>query len=381
MKKWFTQKNRNTDDGQLDAAGGLSLLSLSVLPAAAVAIMIVLVGMYAWWQSSGQIAEQHKAAQQAEAQRVAAYLSARALSLTEEVERLAKSDDVLLEAVATQDRFALQVLARRMQEHFPQALQIHYILPVDIQPATGSGLLPGYASLDLARQAEAGRKPPLELHRANTEQVHLALLRPVQYQGETIASLLLMLPSDWLSQWMAEQRIGSGVLQLRQGDLDVLSQRQVVASGDDISVPIRHTAWQLVYRPNQGSTTPGLFGHLTLYLIIAALAAVLLMAFAGYLARMVRADMGSMVTYIIDSSMGKRFHSYPVKLAETKQVLGEKENGLSLLVASASVVAGMGHSEDEHDFHDLIFSDEEMFVVEEEELAEEQQGEPSYRKA
>jgi hypothetical protein len=80
--------------------------------------------------------------------------------------------------------------------------------------------------------------------------------------------------------------------------------------------------------------------------------------------------MKRIINYIVDSSLGKRFHSYPVRLAEAKKVLQEKEVDLSVLSSYTTNKEDI-HDKAEHFIPDLSFGDSGISVEEVNDTGEE----------
>ena len=372
--KGLLSRNKTGDDNKQQKSDkprlGIGLTSLSLPPAIIAALLVLGSGFIAYQQYTKVLEDQQGARHEAELQRMGAYLTARVEALGEEASRLARADEVLLEAVARADRFVLRVLEARLLEQYPELLKMRYILPSDRQPEEEEGLVPGFASLDLARVAEAGRIPPIEAHRLGTEQQHLAVVRPV-YDGEAVvASLVMMLDLALLERWLAGMTPAAGLVELSQGQALRLAGLGSEAARSHASqqMPIAGTAWRLVYWPAEGNGVDALSqtAFFMVFLVVAGIVLVVLIGFGRYQSRYVQADMHRMVGFIVDSSLGKRFHSYPVKLAESKLVLHQREADLSLLSSGGHTTESIQGASGDHEIPDMLFSLDEGIIVEEE---------------
>ena len=373
MKNPFTKHKTSNTDGQEGASKktqGISLISLSLVAVVIAALVVLLSGLVSYLQYVSVVEGRQLDRHDAEVRRMAAQLSGRMAGLGDEAGRLASADSVLLDALSRADRFSLRVLEQRIQERYPELLQVRFILPGDQRPEDGEGLGLGYASLDLARIAEAGQVPPIELHRASTAQQHLAVVRPVRDQQQVVASLILMFDPSLLEQWMAELEVGSAFVELtQQGQLQLAQQGNPgLRNGSAYYADIAGTSWQLGYWPSDGMTmdTARQAAFITSFVVAASVLVGFLVFFGLFVSRFVRADMRRMVTFIVDSSLGKRFHSYPVKLAEAKGVLQEKESDLSVLSSSTHVLDSFHDMGSDTEIPDMLFGGDEGIVVEEE---------------
>jgi hypothetical protein len=369
MKKAFTT-GENHENDKTKRLGGVSLVNLSFIPIIIAGLLILFSGFAAYLQYSNLADMRTTERHQAEAQRMAAYLSGRMQSLGDEIARLARPDEILLGAIQRQDRIALRILEQRLMQRYPSALRISYILPSDEQPEADSNLPLGYASLDMARIAESGELPPIEVHRFGTQQQHLIIARAVHQQDEIIATLVIMLDAKLLGGWLADLQIDDALVQLRQGNLQLAQLgNPALGSSQAPRVAVQGTGWEIQHWPNDGFSmdTARKGGFVLSFILTAVILIGLLLFHSVYLSRSVRADMHRMVEFIVDSSLGKQFHSYPVVLSETKTVLEEKETDLSVLSSNANVLDSYKNIASDADMPDMLFGEDDGFVVIEEE--------------
>ena len=210
----------------------------------------------------------------------------------------------------------------------------------------------------------------MEIHRTSTDLQHIALVRPVQIRDRNVASLILMLDPALLQRWVSELGTVDGLLELYQGDnVRIFSNANTPQGRNGVfQQAIEGSSWTLRY---QAASTMDMdsarqLGFIAIFVIIALILAVLLGMHSLYVSRFVRDDMRNMVTFIVDSSLGKRFHSYPVKLAESKKVLQEKEADLAVLSSNANVMNSVKDKHTHNDIPDMLFGDDDGIVVVEE---------------
>jgi hypothetical protein len=238
----------------------------------------------------------------------------------------------MAEAVAAGDHELLQQFERVLASYFPEAVRVRIILPTDTDPDSSISPPIGYACLDLARQAESGtERPPLELHLHGSKDAHLDLVRPISYNGDTIASLMVSFTPDTISDWLDELAPESGFVELQQGWEGPLLGRRGDASlksGDPAHrAMISGSSWQLSYWASDsvGMAEVQKVTFLTTFGVAAAVIVVLLYLYALFVSRTLRRELDSMATFMLESSIGKRFHSYPVRMVEIEEALMKME--------------------------------------------------------
>ena len=369
MKNLFKRKrSAERVEPQPPAAKEWGLLGLTLLPTLLVLLLFALAAYGGWRQylamAEGRLAEH----EQTEAHRLAAHMGGRVAALGEQAGWLAQSDDELDEIIYRMDREALPRREQALLARHPSLLQARYIFPTDREPEPGEGLRLGYASLELARRAELGELPPVEVHRSGTEEAYLAVARALKQRGEVSATLLLMLDPQLPQQWLREAGLASGLVELRQDDSTVLFQqgRQSDTRADAYRVPIVGTPWAIHYWPHETGVldSDGQLQFIAAFALAAGLLALILVFYGLVLSRMVRADILRLVDAIIDGSRGKRSHGWPVKLAESRAVLHAREGELRVLhygdeSSQRPTVAG------EVEMPDILFGSEDDIQVDE----------------
>jgi hypothetical protein len=127
-----------------------------------------------------------------------------------------------------------------------------------------------------------------------------------------------------------------------------------------MSAAVADSGWQLHYWPagGIGMAEAHQAGFMMTFAVAAGVLLLFFFLFNLFLANFLRRDLKRMVDFIVDSSLGKRFHSYPVKLAESKQVLQEKEMYLAVLSSHASVAEKGRHDDLRREIPELTFTNE-----------------------
>ncbi len=372
MKKQSSHKGKSQSESAVAGIGGMSLLK-SNLVATAVAVGVLLFsGFIAYMQYTSLISTSQKERYQDEAKRLAGHLAGRLHALGDMVEKFAIPDDQLVKAIQSRDIPTLRAREAQIQRSFPDANRVRFILPGDDQIDNTISPPLSYACLELARLAEQGEAtPPFEVHLFGGEIEHLDLLRPVMYEGKLIASLIVTQDVDNLKKWVDDLQPDGGYIELEQGvEGDVI---RLFGQGDKslrtlekpYSAPIENSYWLLDYWPPAGigEAEARHAGFIITFAIAAGVLLLFFLSYGAFVSGMVRSDLKRMINYIVDYSLGKRFHSYPVRLAEVKKVLQEKETDLSVLTEYTETKDAI-HDKAEHFMPDISFGETGISVEE-----------------
>lgn len=381
MAKLFSRKKSSaeTPAAQTTSAGGAGLAHLNLLSLAVAVLVLFASGYMAYLQYASLITSRQEDNSRAEAEHMAAWLSGHLSALGEEVTRMARADPELLAAIAAEDRETIIKHEQQLMQYFPEALRTRFILPSDNRPDESLQPPLGYACLELARSAEhGGTTPPFEVHMFGGEAQHLDLVRPVRSGDRVVASLMVTLDVTVLKQWIDRLNPQGGYVELQQGigsdTLNLFGRGNATAKGDEgFSATVADSRWLITYWPagGIGVAEARTIGFLMTFAIGAVLLAALFILYGLFLSRYVQADMRRLINYIVDSSLGKRFHSYPVKLNEAKKALQQKENELSVLSSYTKSTDDV-HAKAKDYVPDIAFLDDGITVEEEDTPAQEE---------
>jgi hypothetical protein len=336
----FGKANKKKDDKAADKGSGrgLTVVKLS-LPPIVLAVLVVLVcGYVAYLQYAGLVKKAQQVQHVADAEKMAALLGGRLIALGDQVAVQARADTALAVVINENDVDALRHFEQGFSTYFPDAVRVRVIRLADTDPDQSVKPAIGYACLDLARQAEAGtERPPLELHLFGSDDAHLDLVRPIVRNGETIASLMVSFPPSKLKEWLDELAPEGGYVELQQGwegpilgHIGDVGQKHDAASHRAV---VSGSSWQLSYWADHsmGVAEAQKLGFLATFGIAAAALATVMFFYALFLSATIKHDLEKMAIFMLDSSHGKRFHSYPVRMVETEQALVLMEPVLGLL--------------------------------------------------
>jgi hypothetical protein len=317
---------------------GLTILKLSLPPIILVVLVVLVCGYVAYLQYAGLMKQAQQVQHVADAENMAALLGGRLIALGDQVAAQARADTALAVAIAENDGEALRHFEQGLSTYFPEAVRVRVIRPADTDLDQSVKPAIGYACLDLARQAEAGtERPPLELHLYGSDNAHLDLVRPILRNGETIASLMISFSPSKLNEWLEELAPEAGYVELQQGwegpilgyigdagqKRDAATHRAVVAG----------SSWQLSYWPADsiGMAEAQKAGFLATFGVAAAAITAVMFFYALFLSATIRRELEGVAEFMLESSRGKRFHSYPVKMVEMEHVLDMMEPVLSAI--------------------------------------------------
>ncbi len=307
---------------------GLTLIKLSLPPIILVVLLVLVCGYFSYLQYAGVVNQAQQVQHVADADKMAARLGGGLIALGDQVAVQAKADAALVTALEAGDSEALRRFEQGLATYFPEAVRIRVVRPDDTDPDVTATPPIGYACLDLARQAESGTdRPPLEMHLKGSEHAHLDLVRPIFHNGKVIASLMVSFSDEKIKEWLKGLVMEAGYVELQQGwEGPILGQIGEVGlklGAANHRAMISGSTWQLSYwaKGGLGMIDAQKLGFLATFGIAAAVIAAVMFFYALFLSATVRRELQGMADFMLQSSRGKRFHSYPVKMAEMEQAL------------------------------------------------------------
>ncbi len=326
------------------AGRGLTLMKLSLPPIILVVLVVLVCGYVTYLQYAGMVKKAQQVQYVADAEKMAALLGGGLIALGEQVAAQAKADATLLAALGEGDSEALRRFEQGLSTYFPEALRIRVVRPTDTDPDATIHPPIGYACLDLARQAEAGtERPPLEMHLKDSAHEHLDLVRPIVHNGEVIASLMVSFSADKIKGWLNEWVLKAGYVELQQGwegpILGHIGETGLKSEAATHRAMISGSSWQLSYwvKDGLGMAQEQKLGFLATFGVAATVIAAVMFFYALFFSATIRRELQGMAEFMVQSSRGKRFHSYPVKMVEMEQALqimepvltaGKQDDGL-----------------------------------------------------
>ncbi len=372
MKKHASQTGTKHKESGMSDIGGMSLTRSNLLAMAVAVGVLLFSGFIGYMQYTSLISSSTDARYQHEAASLATHLAGRLHALGDIVAKFAVPDTTLVTAIQNHDTAALRAREAEIIRIFPDANRVRFILPGDDQVDNSVTPPLSYACLELARLAERGEVlPPFEVHLFGGEIEHVDILRPVMYNGKLIASLIVTQDVDNLKKWVDDLQPEGGYVELEQGvEDDVIrlfgqGDASLRDSGKPYSAPIENSYWLLNYWPASriGAAEARYAGFIITFAVAAGVLIVFFLSYGVFISSMVQSDMRRMVNYIIDFSLGKRFQNYPVRMAEAKKVLQEKENDLSVLTDFADSKSAI-HDKAEQFMPDITFGETGISVEE-----------------
>jgi phosphomannomutase/phosphoglucomutase len=349
---------------------GLTLMKLNLPPIFLVVLVVLVCGYVAYLQYAGLVKKAQQVQHVAEAERMAALLGGRLVALGDSVAVQARADKALAVAIEQGDTGAIRLFEQGLKSYFPEAVRIRVIRTVDTDPDMSVRPPIGYACLDLARQAETGTdRPPLEMHLHGSEFAHLDLVRPIMHEGKMIASLMVSFEPENIKGWLKKLIIDSGYVELQQGwegpVLGRMGDTSVKHDKPTHRAVIPASSWQLSYWASGGigmaeaqkATFLGTFG------VTALVIAILMYFYARFISLTIKRELHGMAEFMLQSSRGKRFHSYPVKMLEMEQTLQVMEPVLRQVKSDDDIKEKA--EQGDHGVPDMMFMDFGEITVEE----------------
>ena len=127
------------------------------------------------------------------------------------------------------------------------------------------------------------------------------------------------------------------------------------------------SSWQLSYWPSDGIglVEAQKVGFLTTFGIAALVIAILMYFYARYLSRTITRELQGVAEFMVKSSRGERFHSYPVKMLEMERALQAMEPVLQHNQSSPNSELKEKAEKGDHGAPDMMFMDFGEITVEE----------------
>ena len=349
---------------------GLTLMKLNLPPIVLVVLVVLVSGYVAYLQYAILVKKAQQVQHVADAEKVAAMLGGRLIALGDQVAMQAKVGNEIKGVITSGNSGVLRLFEQGLMIYFPDAERVRVILPTDTDPDASITPPIGYACLDLARQAEAGTaRPPLELHLHGQEHAHLDLVRPIMNGSEVIASLMVSFSTDKIAEWLKEISLEGGYVELQQGwEGPVLGSSG--AAGLKRRNPVHRamisgSSWQLSYWVSDsiGMAEAKKAGFIATIGIAAAVIAAIMFFYGLFLSATIKRELRNMAEFMLESSRGKRFHSYPVKMVEMEQALEVMEPVLSMAKSTDDIKEKA--EEGDEGVSDMMFMDFGEITVEE----------------
>jgi hypothetical protein len=346
LKKWFSRRDPDevldagADAGEevevvpqpakgREPGGFLSIARLGLI--AYVASAAILAGLA--FLAKGQLAMQVGALQQqvaaAQGERLVAEIAGRVQGFTAVIENAAAQPG-LVQAMTIGDAGGLANRADALASSIPGALNIRLLAVGTVQPDETQFPRLGYAALDLAREAEKGARPPLEVQWFGSPDQHIAVAREIASpQQAPVGVLLASVDLKLLAGWIQAAVPAGGYAELRQAageaPLLIASHGDAARQGTPPTATVRvpGSTWELVYwLPTQATVSqePPL-GFLALFAAAGAALALVFAAFTAVVTGLVRSDLTMLVNYAVDLLNRKRDHGYSVRLREFRKAV------------------------------------------------------------
>ncbi len=313
--------------------GGLTI-RLMVLPLFSVTLAIVLLAAIASYiqfdlQARSEVARRDQAVATGAASRLAGRLQ----GYTDVMAAIGKAP-ALAAALSAGNNALLEQETARIRGLFPDVVRVRFLSRGEAQVDESTTPALSYACLELARIAESGKTPPVEVHLFGSKDQHIDLLRPVVGDGGVVGTLLVSLDVGVLNGWLKSLLPKEGgYLQLRQGDdeqaltLAAAGDASLQGGGEAFRVPVAGTAFFVAYAAMPAAAV-GIAQQGTFFAVTAVALLLVLVAFglfSFFAARIVRNDLVAVVKQGVEIWSGQRHHNFDVRLADAREVLAALE--------------------------------------------------------
>lgn len=375
-----TAEQKPQSDKAKESGRGLTLMKLSLPPVVLVVLIVLLSGYVAYLQYALLVHKAQRDRQAAVAGRLAALIGGRVAALDDRVTARAEAGPELAAAIVAQDDEGLRQYEQSLQALLPEAIRIRVVLPSDTDPDASLQPPLSYACLDLARQAESGKKPPLEMHLYGTVSAHLDLVRPIREVNRVLGSLVVSFDPSLPAAWLKGVATGGGFVELRQGTegtvLGSLGNAGMKRGEPAYLAAVPGSGWRLAYWADDesGMAEEQKLHFLAIFGGAALVIALLMLLYARFVSATIKRELEGVAQFMVESHRGKRFHSYPVKMAEMERALQAMEPVLHQVKHND----GLKKKAEQGDsgVPDMMFMDFGEIAVEEGETPPEQGSEP-----
>lgn len=395
--KLFKKKDEAHEEADASAVSesrGLSSIQLALFLFLASALVAVAAGYLAYGRLAAQADRIQLQKQVALAEHAAARIEGRLESLHELLATVA-TDEALVTALREGDRAGMAEMLRGYREHFVGALSLRLLSPGQSEPDASLKPALGFACLEQAAQVGKGGRPVAQVHRYGSEDQHIDLIHPVNDGESLLAYLQLTLDVSLLPQWLQgqvpagahvalrQQAAGASLLLGEKGNTALKGQEPLHTAGIDGS------SWQLQYRNEYQGLLPEAerFGFVAIFGAQVVLLALMAVAFAVILGRLLHADLVRLVKYFIAQLKNERTHSSALRLREFQKAvqgldlylaknpirpqelhLGAQpapESGISVEEPASEDEAGSAEDSLEAELPDVMFMDSDSISLEE----------------
>ncbi len=231
-------------------------------------------------------------------------------------------DPAVVQALRDGDRAVAKARAAELARLLPGVERLR-LLPAGVDQVDPEDKPPlGYADLQQLREAEqSDRFPVAEVILPGTDQAHYNLVRRVQgVDGRLLGVLVATYSAARLSQVVGELRLGTGGVEVRQGNVLLARRGSVGADAAAVRVNVPATRWVLLYWPDvsSGGLMEGLIPYLAAFGVGAVLLGVVIYVMFRLISGAMRRDQVTVLNLVKDILNRKLAAAYPVRLANSR---------------------------------------------------------------
>lgn len=313
---------------------GLTLLRFNLLTALICSLLIAGFGVVTFYKFQQQVAKGQQLQVMTGAERVAAHIGGRLSTLTAMVDAIA-ADEALISTASSGVIEPGSPVGLRLSElasFFPNLLRIRLVFPGLAEPDNSTRPALSYACLEQIHAVEKGKPALVEVHRFNTDDQHIDLVRPLKSGERQVATLLVSLDVKILSTWLRQAGIGEAFVELRQqaGGTLLLTSHGVVALKQGApahSVQIVGSRWLLDYWQPLNAMVEAPDSQVVMVLVALAMAFVSLtiLGFSAYADHMFKDDLVRLMSLMLELFQGKTPRPIEIRFLDVRESVAALE--------------------------------------------------------
>ncbi|MBK8814704.1 MAG: hypothetical protein IPN42_03985 [Methylococcaceae bacterium] len=284
-------------------------------------VMVVITGLGTLLISRTIVAQSKVDAVSSTAKGVALALSEQINLLNTMLDKMAQDPEVVSAAVQKNPAL-LAAAARKLENHFPGALSVKFLLASQLDPSKPSESDLSFADLDMARKTFEANQPTAIQGDIKVDR-HLAIARRIMQNNAVIGVVLTGVEFDFIDRILSATPIEKGYIELKQGKLILASTGKKIGTDEIDGLPIQvpNTDWQLFFENN--SVTEAVEMSLLTGIILIPVLVVALAFTTGYrkMSDFLSEDLAWVIKAFKDIVTEKPLGDYPVKFPEMKQVI------------------------------------------------------------
>ncbi len=290
----------------------------NILAAVSIA-MVLIAGGGTYWVTLYDVNKAHKQSIEGIAKGISVSISSQVHILQQTVSNMAAIPEVIA-ATESNDPELMEKTAIILEQFLPGVMKIR-ILQASVSELDTSSV-PHMGNADLMMVQETLKKPQAPFIQGSKNNRHLAITAVIQKENKPIGVVLASLNFGFLQSSFKIQKINSGLINLKQGNISLAKTGDLLDNDDSFStINVAKTQWKINYKSTKTTslTTLSTFAGLVFIpVLIIGLA-----FFVNYrnLTYLIRQDQGNILRAAKDLLAGRTVGSYPINLDEMKTII------------------------------------------------------------